>query len=83
MEISEGGQVTLMCHSDANPPATYSWFRENQKLHHYQHELVLRSVQQSHMGEYFCTAKNLLGESSSRIWIDKTCETLILFKRLR
>lgn len=76
LEPSEGDQVTLMCHSDANPPAMYSWFKGNQTLRH-EHELVLHSVQLSDSREYFCKAKNLLGESTSRIWIDKTRETLI------
>lgn len=75
METSEGGQVTVMCHSDANPPATYSWFEGNQTLHHDQRELVLRSDQLSNTQEYVCMAKNLLGESCSYIRIDKTRET--------
>ncbi|XP_075871791.1 cell adhesion molecule CEACAM1-like isoform X2 [Nelusetta ayraudi] len=72
LEISEGDQVTLMCHSDANPPATYSWSKGNQTLDHYQQELVVWSVQSDSV-EYFCRAMNLLGESTSHIRINKKC----------
>uniref|UniRef100_A0A8C4HQD7 Ig-like domain-containing protein n=1 Tax=Dicentrarchus labrax TaxID=13489 RepID=A0A8C4HQD7_DICLA len=31
-EIVEGSSVTLTCSSDANPAATYTWYKENQKV---------------------------------------------------
>lgn len=70
LNITEEHQVNLTCHSDANPPANYSWFKRNQDLHHYHPELTIQWVQSS--DEYSCRAENLLGESTIHI----TCEKL-------
>lgn len=76
IDIVEGDPVTLTCHSDANPPACYSWSKKKKVLHHYKPELVLQSVQSSDSGEYSCTAENQLGESTCHIPIDVKCEDL-------
>ncbi|XP_075871768.1 cell adhesion molecule CEACAM5-like [Nelusetta ayraudi] len=68
--ILEGDQLTVMCRSDANPPANYSWFNRSQSLHHYQAELIIKSVQSSDSREYSCRAENQLGGFSSHILID-------------
>lgn len=75
LEISEGDQVTLLCQSDANPPARYSWSKGNQTLHHYQQELVLQSVELSDSREFSCRAENLLGASTSHILIGEKPKT--------
>uniref|UniRef100_A0A4W6EJT1 Ig-like domain-containing protein n=1 Tax=Lates calcarifer TaxID=8187 RepID=A0A4W6EJT1_LATCA len=33
-QIVEGSSVTLTCSSDANPAAKYTWYKENQTVHH-------------------------------------------------
>lgn len=74
--ILEGDQLTVMCRSDANPPANYSWFNRSQSLHHYQAELIIKSVKSSDSREYSCRAENQLGGFSSHILIDVQCEDL-------
>lgn len=74
LDIVEGDRVTLTCHSDANPPASYSWFKNKKVLHRYKPDLVLQSVQSSDSVEYSCMAENELGESTSHILIDVKCK---------
>lgn len=76
LDIVEGDRVTLTCDSDANPPAWYSWSRKKKVTHHYKPELVLQYVQSSDSGEYFCTAENELGKSTSHILINVKCKDL-------
>uniref|UniRef100_A0A8D3BHY7 Ig-like domain-containing protein n=1 Tax=Scophthalmus maximus TaxID=52904 RepID=A0A8D3BHY7_SCOMX len=64
-DIFKDSSVTLTCSSDAYPPHTYAWNKENQKLGSEPH-LVLSSIQSSDSGEYYCTAENELGKTSSK-----------------
>ncbi|XP_033945495.1 B-cell receptor CD22-like isoform X1 [Pseudochaenichthys georgianus] len=68
-EIKEGSSVTLTCSSDANPAATYTWYKENGNrnvpLLSEGTQLVLSSIQSSDSGQYFCRATNYLGSSTS------------------
>ena len=71
--------MTLTCSSDANPAATYSWYKRNKNpVHQLVHEgpqLVLSSIQSSDSGEYICEAENDLGKSTSKdVSIDVKCE---------
>ncbi|XP_034062779.1 B-cell receptor CD22-like isoform X2 [Gymnodraco acuticeps] len=66
-EIEEGSSVTLTCSSDANPAATYTWYKKNGHadvpLLSERPQLVFRSIQSSDSGQYFCSAENSLGRS--------------------
>ncbi|XP_078022575.1 B-cell receptor CD22-like isoform X2 [Epinephelus lanceolatus] len=68
-EIVEGSSVTLTCSSDANPAATYTWYKNNGNLYHHpqrqESQLVFSSIQSSDSGEYDCTAENELGWRTS------------------
>ncbi|CAK6975682.1 hemicentin-1-like isoform X3, partial [Scomber scombrus] len=74
-EIIEGSSVTLMCSSDANPAAKYTWYKKNvnpdlQPLSK-EPQFVFSSIQSSDSGEYYCTAENQLGKKTSEyIFID-------------
>ncbi|XP_078126521.1 B-cell receptor CD22-like [Sander vitreus] len=68
-EIVEGSSVTLICSSDANPAANYTWYKENgnpdlQPLSEEPH-LVFSSIRSSDSGQYYCTAENKLGRRTS------------------
>ncbi|XP_033949643.1 B-cell receptor CD22-like [Pseudochaenichthys georgianus] len=73
-EIEEGRSVTLTCSSDANPAASYTWYKEdgNQKRPPLTTEpqLVFSSIQSADSGQYSCTAENELGRTSEVIPVD-------------
>ncbi|XP_029905570.1 B-cell receptor CD22-like [Myripristis murdjan] len=68
-EIEEGSSVTLTCSSDANPAATYTWYKKNgnpdQEALRTGPQLNFVSIQSSDSGEFYCTAQNELGENTS------------------
>uniref|UniRef100_A0A8C4GSP1 B-cell receptor CD22 n=1 Tax=Dicentrarchus labrax TaxID=13489 RepID=A0A8C4GSP1_DICLA len=71
-EIVEGSSVTLTCSSDANPAATYTWYKENQTLfqgtegiHHF------TSISSEDRGIYHCKSENQHGQLGSKsVFID-------------
>uniref|UniRef100_A0A8C4GYF5 B-cell receptor CD22 n=1 Tax=Dicentrarchus labrax TaxID=13489 RepID=A0A8C4GYF5_DICLA len=74
-EIVEGSSVTLTCSSDANPAATYTWYKKKEIPDHgyvsKEPQLFLMSICSSDSGEYYCSAKNELGwTNSEQIFID-------------
>uniref|UniRef100_A0A667ZW71 Ig-like domain-containing protein n=1 Tax=Myripristis murdjan TaxID=586833 RepID=A0A667ZW71_9TELE len=78
-EIVEGSSVNLTCSSDANPAATYTWYKKNgnpdQEPFRTGPELAFVSIQFSDSGEFYCTAQNVLGEKTSdSTSIDVKCE---------
>nr|XP_046234641.1 titin-like [Scatophagus argus] len=64
-EIVEGSSVTLSCSSDANPAANYAWYKTNGNGVSFKSQLVFRSIQSSDSGQYYCTAENELGRTTS------------------
>ena len=74
----EGSSVTLTCSSDANPAATYTWYKRSGdkqvQLLSEETQFVLSSIRSSDSGEYNCTAENELGRSSANISITVKCE---------
>ncbi|XP_045898998.1 uncharacterized protein LOC123966985, partial [Micropterus dolomieu] len=73
-EIVEGRSVTLTCSSDANPAATYTWYKWNgyQNFHPLinKPQLVFSPIQSSDSGEYYCAAENRLGWKTSKYTIN-------------
>ncbi|CAL8291852.1 unnamed protein product [Gadus morhua 'NCC'] len=66
-EIEEGSSVTLRCSSDANPVATYTWFKVNRAYPSREMEgrkLVLSRILSSESGQYRCEATNKWGKDS-------------------
>uniref|UniRef100_A0AAZ1X150 B-cell receptor CD22 n=1 Tax=Oreochromis aureus TaxID=47969 RepID=A0AAZ1X150_OREAU len=65
-EIVEGSSVTLNCSSDANPAASYTWYKEDViNPLSYQNQHVFSSILPSDSGKYYCTADNNLGQKRS------------------
>ncbi|XP_039901163.1 B-cell receptor CD22-like isoform X3 [Simochromis diagramma] len=65
-EIAEGSSVTLTCSSDANPAASYTWYKEDViNPLSYQNQHVFSSILPSDSGKYYCTADNDLGQKRS------------------
>ncbi|XP_053274865.1 sialoadhesin-like isoform X2 [Pleuronectes platessa] len=65
-DILKDSSVSLTCSSDANPPPAYTWYKENQTLLNRAAQLVFRSIRSSDSGEYYCTAENALGKTTSK-----------------
>ncbi|XP_077935977.1 B-cell receptor CD22-like isoform X7 [Gasterosteus aculeatus] len=65
----EGDSVTLTCSADANPAASYTWYKEDgtsdPHLLSKEPQLVFSSIQSSDSGRYSCTAENHLGRKTS------------------
>ncbi|XP_056226899.1 B-cell receptor CD22-like isoform X2 [Seriola aureovittata] len=64
-DVMKDSSVSLTCSIDANPAAKYTWYKENQLLLSGEPQLVFTSVQSSNSGEYYCTAENELGKTTS------------------
>lgn len=66
--------VNVTCSSDANPAATYSWYRNDRTLVSEDSQLIFTSIQSSDSGDYYCRAVNDLGLNSERVFINVHCE---------
>ncbi|XP_077936134.1 cell adhesion molecule CEACAM5-like [Gasterosteus aculeatus] len=68
-EMLEGDSVTLTCSTDANPAASYTWYKAHRtsdpRLLSKEPHLVFSSIQSSDSGRYSCTAENQLGRKTS------------------
>ncbi|XP_071384056.1 B-cell receptor CD22-like, partial [Centroberyx affinis] len=71
-ETVEGSSVTLTCSSDANPAATYTWYKENRTLHQGPEERYnFTSISSEDSGTYHCQSDNKYGQfNSSSLFID-------------
>ncbi|XP_041640754.1 basement membrane-specific heparan sulfate proteoglycan core protein-like isoform X1 [Cheilinus undulatus] len=70
-ETTEGSSVILNCSSDANPAASYTWYRTNgggdSQLFRTGPQLSFGSIQPSDSGQYYCSAENELGRRTSEL----------------
>ncbi|XP_026087747.1 sialic acid-binding Ig-like lectin 5 [Carassius auratus] len=71
--VLEGSSVTLICSSDANPAANYTWSRESEgQLKQLQtvDTLTFNRTDPTHRGWYHCTAQNQHGHHNSSVMLD-------------
>lgn len=65
----EGDSLFLTCDTDANPGATYSWYKEEEDggrdLLKRTMKLYIPAMQSSDFGSYYCIAENQLGSKRS------------------
>ena len=77
-EIEEGSSVTLSCSSDANPAATYTWFRDTRAYPSREMKegqlLFFSHILSSESGQYRCEATNKWGKDSVIYSINVNCE---------
>uniref|UniRef100_A0A3Q2VSY1 Ig-like domain-containing protein n=1 Tax=Haplochromis burtoni TaxID=8153 RepID=A0A3Q2VSY1_HAPBU len=65
-EIVEGSSVTLTCSSDANPAATYTWYKNQTQLTSGQ-SFTITDFRSEHSGSYYCEAQNTRGRHNSTL----------------
>ncbi|XP_062400212.1 B-cell receptor CD22-like [Sardina pilchardus] len=64
--ILEGSSVTVTCNSDANPPATYTWFKEKRdRADGRGQRWTISNISSEFSGQYHCRAQNSVKYSDS------------------
>ncbi|KAM4611960.1 B-cell receptor CD22-like [Polymixia lowei] len=67
-EIEEGSSVTLTCSSDANPPAKYTWYKENEDSPKASGQnYTITAIRSDHSGNYYCETHNDRGGGNSTL----------------
>uniref|UniRef100_H3CIA8 Ig-like domain-containing protein n=1 Tax=Tetraodon nigroviridis TaxID=99883 RepID=H3CIA8_TETNG len=67
-EVEEGSPVTLSCSSDANPAATYSWFKDGEEsLKSSEQNFTITNVRAEDAGTYSCHVWNARGRLTSSL----------------
>ncbi|XP_068451677.1 limbic system-associated membrane protein-like [Clinocottus analis] len=67
-EIVEGSSVNLTCSSDANPAASYTWYKEDEDSPKASgHIFTITDFRDEHSGNYSCEAQNTRGRSNSTL----------------
>ncbi|XP_068451684.1 B-cell receptor CD22-like [Clinocottus analis] len=69
-EIVEGSSVNLTCSSDANPAASYTWYKEDEDSPKASgHIFTITDFRDEHSGSYYCEAQNTRGRSNSTLYL--------------
>uniref|UniRef100_A0A669BVJ8 Ig-like domain-containing protein n=1 Tax=Oreochromis niloticus TaxID=8128 RepID=A0A669BVJ8_ORENI len=67
-EIVEGSSVTLTCSTDANPAASYTWYKEDEDSPKTSgHNFTITDITPEHSGSYYCKAQNNRGHHYSTL----------------
>ncbi|XP_060928590.1 limbic system-associated membrane protein-like [Limanda limanda] len=67
-EIMEGSWVTLTCSSDANPAASYTWYKEDEDSPTASGQnFTITNITAEHGGKYQCEAQNTHGRSKATL----------------
>lgn len=78
-ETVEGQPVTLSCHSDANPAASYTWYQYGNKVFEGQ-TYHFPNIHKDDEGLYQCKSKNQHGSGSSYKDLNVQCKFLSALK---
>uniref|UniRef100_A0AAQ4RAM4 Ig-like domain-containing protein n=1 Tax=Gasterosteus aculeatus aculeatus TaxID=481459 RepID=A0AAQ4RAM4_GASAC len=67
-EMLEGDSVTLTCSTDANPAASYTWYKEHEDSPRASGQIfTITDFTAEHSGNYYCEAQNEMGRSNSTL----------------
>uniref|UniRef100_A0AAQ4NRY8 Ig-like domain-containing protein n=2 Tax=Gasterosteus aculeatus aculeatus TaxID=481459 RepID=A0AAQ4NRY8_GASAC len=67
-EMLEGDSVTLTCSADANPAASYTWYKEHEDSPRASGQIfTITDFTAEHSGNYYCEAQNEMGRSNSTL----------------
>ncbi|CAI5681330.1 unnamed protein product [Oreochromis niloticus] len=76
-EIVEGSSVTLTCSSDANPAASYTWYKEDEDSAKASgHNFTITDFRPEHIGSYYCVAQNTRGCRNSTLQLIVTASSV-------
>ena len=79
-DIMEGNSVTLNCSGDANPPANYTWYKENEDSPKASGQIfTITDVRPEHSGNYSCEAQNRRGRHNSTLYLTVVTGTFFRF----
>ena len=71
-EIEEGSSVTLSCSSEANPAATYTWFKEHEdSVKELEQNYTITNITSELGGNYYCQDHNAIGFHNSTFLLIK------------
>uniref|UniRef100_A0AAQ4R196 Ig-like domain-containing protein n=1 Tax=Gasterosteus aculeatus aculeatus TaxID=481459 RepID=A0AAQ4R196_GASAC len=67
-EMLEGDSVNLTCSTDANPAASYTWYKEHEDSPRASGQIfTITDFTAEHSGNYYCEAQNEMGRSNSTL----------------
>uniref|UniRef100_A0AAQ4PT24 Ig-like domain-containing protein n=1 Tax=Gasterosteus aculeatus aculeatus TaxID=481459 RepID=A0AAQ4PT24_GASAC len=67
-EMLEGDSLTLTCSTDANPAASYTWYKEHEDSPRASGQIfTITDFTAEHSGNYYCEAQNEMGRSNSTL----------------
>ncbi|XP_070684465.1 Schwann cell myelin protein-like [Pempheris klunzingeri] len=77
-EIVEGSSVTLTCSSDANPAATYTWYKEDEDSPTASGQIfTITDFRANQSGNYYCEAWNKIGFKKSALYLNVLADSWI------
>ncbi|XP_030283250.1 B-cell receptor CD22-like [Sparus aurata] len=83
-EIVEGSSVTLTCSSDANPPANYTWYKENEDSPKASGQIfTITDFRAEHSGNYSCEAQNSRGRNKTTVHLTVAVNSTMIVNIIR
>lgn len=80
--IQEGQTVNLTCSAKGRPDPTYTWFRNEMKMHSGA-QWEIKSITDSQSGNFSCEAQNRHGATESQpVFINVTCMSFLCLLQL-
>uniref|UniRef100_A0A8P4K2P6 B-cell receptor CD22 n=1 Tax=Dicentrarchus labrax TaxID=13489 RepID=A0A8P4K2P6_DICLA len=80
-EIVEGSSVNLTCSSDANPAATYNWYKEDEDSPKASGQIfTITDIRPEHSGNYYCEAQNRRGRHNSTLYLTIVAVSPVVWK---
>ncbi|XP_034043595.1 B-cell receptor CD22-like [Thalassophryne amazonica] len=80
-DITEGRSVNLTCVSDANPAATYTWYKKNENVLKASGPVwTITEIRPEHSGDYYCEAQNIFGSQTSTVSLNIKSDSAAIIK---
>jgi len=73
VNVTEAGNLTLLCNVSGIPPPIVSWIKVGGDVITSERELVFTNINRTQAGQYKCEASNLCGNASETAKIEVQC----------